>query len=209
MNHLGMVYSRRGRWQDADALLNSARELWRRTFGEEHAETLRTIDQLGDVCFRRGDFAEAETLLTKAFEARRRVLGPDHPDSLRSAVHVAELYREIGRSAEAESMFVETLATERKLFGDEHPDTPDCDDRTRRASTCDRAGMSRRRSFWTKQCAAGAACWAPSIQKRWKRWLLRPSGATGRQRSGRSDCNCCFKNSLAVCSSRFTVRSLI
>jgi len=65
----------------------------RRTLGDQHPDTLRTIDQLGVLLWHTGRLDEAESLLREAFEGRSRALtlGEQHPDTKTTKRNLEEL----------------------------------------------------------------------------------------------------------------------
>ena len=56
----------------------------RRTLGNDHPSTLRSINNLGTLLCDHGKYGEAEKLMREALDGHRRVLGDKHPDTFNS-----------------------------------------------------------------------------------------------------------------------------
>ena len=63
----------------------------RRVLGEEHPDTLSTMNHLATLYGRQGRYAEAEPLLVKTLEIQRRVRGAEHPETLRFMNNLGDL----------------------------------------------------------------------------------------------------------------------
>jgi hypothetical protein len=64
--------------------------------GEDHPETLTSMNNLADTRHSLGDLDGARQLHEQALAGRRRVLGEDHPDSLTSMNNLTEVRRDLG-----------------------------------------------------------------------------------------------------------------
>jgi tetratricopeptide (TPR) repeat protein/predicted Ser/Thr protein kinase len=120
---LGRTYRRLGDLDAAQVHLTSALEITRRYVGDDHPQTLATMDELALLLKTRGGYSEAEPLYRQALEARRRVLGPEHPETLETQHNLAVLLNAQGDDLEAERLYRATLATRRRALGEEHEDT--------------------------------------------------------------------------------------
>jgi tetratricopeptide (TPR) repeat protein len=63
----------------------------RQSLGEDHPDTLRTIELLGRIREESGDLEEAENFFRKALDGQKKVLGIEHPDTLTSLKSLAML----------------------------------------------------------------------------------------------------------------------
>ena len=79
---IGDTYNGLGDYTAAQPHLERAWEIGRRVLGEEHPNTLESMNNLAGLYMNQGKFAQAEPLLVKALEVSRRVLGEEHPDTL-------------------------------------------------------------------------------------------------------------------------------
>src|SRR5262249_40086656 len=73
-----------GLYDSAQPLLTRALATRRKVLGEEHPDTLSSINSMGILLQRQGKLSEAESYYREAMEKRRRVLGNEHPDTLQS-----------------------------------------------------------------------------------------------------------------------------
>ena len=60
--------------------------------GEEHSDTLQSMNNLALLYQNQGRHDEAEPLYVKTLEVRRRVLGEKHPKTLLSMKRLAKFY---------------------------------------------------------------------------------------------------------------------
>lgn len=108
---------------DAEPLLRSALETRRTMLGEDHEDTLQTLNSLGSLLTTLGRFDEALPILKDVYARRGRVFGADHVATLRAGSSLAGLYRVRGDLAEAERIWSDVLAEQRRALGDDDPDT--------------------------------------------------------------------------------------
>jgi len=120
---IGETYRALGRYEHAEPQLEKALEIRKRVLGDDHPDTLRSMNNLAFLYMRQGRYAEAEPIFRKALASQRRVLGDDHPDTLLSMNNLAWQYYRQGRFAEAEPLYLEALEKRRRVLGDDHPDT--------------------------------------------------------------------------------------
>jgi tetratricopeptide (TPR) repeat protein len=104
-------------------LQKSAMETRRRVLGEEHPDTLLSINNMGTLLVRQSKLAEAEPYLREALEKRRRVSGEEHPETLTTINNMGILLQAQGKLAEAELYLREALEKRRRVLGEEHADT--------------------------------------------------------------------------------------
>ncbi|KAF8534119.1 hypothetical protein BDD12DRAFT_757914, partial [Trichophaea hybrida] len=72
-------------------------ETKKRVLGQEHPDTLTSVNNLASKFCKQGRLQEAEELLVQVMETRKRVLGQEHPDTLTSMANLASTYRNQGR----------------------------------------------------------------------------------------------------------------
>jgi len=116
---LGNTYRNIGEFEKAQVHLERAQKIRLDQLGEQHTETLSTMDGLARVYWRQGRYDEAQSLFTAAVEGRRQTLGPEHAETLFSMNGLAVLYFSQGRYDEAESLYEKTLEINRALLGEE------------------------------------------------------------------------------------------
>jgi Tetratricopeptide repeat len=90
----------------------------RRTLGEEHPDTLTSMNSLALVLYGLGKLADARDLLAQTLAIRRRVLGEEHPDTLTSIdslAHVQTHLDELGKPENGLAALEARVATYRRL----------------------------------------------------------------------------------------------
>ncbi len=92
-------------------LHEAALSVRRRVLGEEHPDTLQSMNNLAVIRWALGDAASARDLHEAALSARRRVLGEEHPSTLTS------MHNLCFTQEESDGMEVDRLLVERLLRG--------------------------------------------------------------------------------------------
>ncbi|MCH7995301.1 MAG: tetratricopeptide repeat protein, partial [Planctomycetes bacterium] len=92
----------------------------RRVLGDDHPDTLNSINNMGTLLQAQGRLAEAEPYYRESLEGQRRVLGDDHPNTLASISNMAKLLVEVGKSAEGERLAREAVDRGRTVLGETH-----------------------------------------------------------------------------------------
>jgi eukaryotic-like serine/threonine-protein kinase len=116
-------YHELGLYEAARPLLERALEMRRRVLGEEHPDTLESIDTLGVLLSDQGERELAMRYYQEALEKRRRILGQDHAETLRSLNNIAGLLYDQGQRDKALEYHREALEKRRRVLGEDHPDT--------------------------------------------------------------------------------------
>jgi tetratricopeptide (TPR) repeat protein len=119
---MGDTYRQMGLFPEAQRQLEGALALRIRTLGEEHRDTVGTMDALAFLYQQEGKYAQAESLHTKVLEVLRRILGRDHPDTLGAMNDLAVVYQEEGKYALAEPLYREALQAQLRI-GEERLET--------------------------------------------------------------------------------------
>jgi eukaryotic-like serine/threonine-protein kinase len=117
------LYYKLGRYDDALVLQERALAIRRRVLGEDHPDTMSSINDIGYLLQAQGKLAESEVYRKEGLEKRLRVLGREHPHTLQSMSNMGTLFRFQGKLDEAETLYREVLAMRRRILGEEHPDT--------------------------------------------------------------------------------------
>ncbi|KAH6848197.1 hypothetical protein B0I37DRAFT_376932 [Chaetomium sp. MPI-CAGE-AT-0009] len=89
----GGLFLYQGEWKDAEKFCERAVELRRAVLGEEHFDTLSSMDSLASTYQNQGRWKEAEALEVRVIETLKRVLGEKHPGTLSSIGNLASTYR--------------------------------------------------------------------------------------------------------------------
>jgi len=112
-----------GNYPEAKSLFVAAFDIRRRTLGEEHPDTLYSINNLATVLRAMGEFDEARQLNQQVLDIRRRTLGEEHPNTLISMNNLALVLRDVGELDEARQLTQQAFDIRRRTLGEEHPDT--------------------------------------------------------------------------------------
>ncbi len=120
---IGNTYLDLGIYPEAQKQIERAIELRRRLLGEEHPDTLASLQTLGVLYRHQGKAAQAESLLNKILGTQRRVLGENHPDTLESAHELGLAYYDQEKFAQAEPLMTKALDGQRRKLGENHPST--------------------------------------------------------------------------------------
>ena len=116
-------YVEMGLYDAATPLQLSALATRRRVLGEEHPDTMQSINGMGDLLSHEGKPREAESYYREALEKRRRVLGREHPDTLESMVDMGDILASQGKLSEAEPYLHDALTSIRRVFGEKSAET--------------------------------------------------------------------------------------
>jgi tetratricopeptide (TPR) repeat protein len=86
----------------------------RRVRGDDHPNTLTSVNNLAGAYESAGDMGRAIPLYEQALTDCRRVLGDDHPDTLSSVNNLASAYRSAGDLGRAIPLFEQALTDSRR-----------------------------------------------------------------------------------------------
>ena len=115
---LGVVHTRFGRYDEAQAALDRAIALETRT---QHPQLAIYQRDLGNVYYRRGKFAEAEAAYELALSLGEAALGRDHPEHARTINNLGEAHRMQGDVPAAERCFTRAIELLERAFDTDHP----------------------------------------------------------------------------------------
>ena len=113
---------RAGKYDEALARGNSARETQEGLLGLNHPDVATSINNLAQIYYRKGDYIRSEELHGRALEIRTKVLGPDHPHVAYSLNNLAALLELKGEYSKATSFYKRSLEIKEKTQGLDHPD---------------------------------------------------------------------------------------
>ncbi|MFT4543323.1 MAG: serine/threonine protein kinase/tetratricopeptide (TPR) repeat protein [Planctomycetota bacterium] len=112
-----------GLFDAAGAPQERALSIRRSLLGDDHPDTLHSLNYMGTLLRSRGELIDAVPFYREALEGRRRVLGDDHPSTLESIHCMGLVLRNQGKLSDAEPFFLEALEGYRRVQGDDHPST--------------------------------------------------------------------------------------
>jgi non-specific serine/threonine protein kinase/serine/threonine-protein kinase len=120
---LSISYREIGRYPPAVPLQEAALDTRRRVLGDDHSETLKSINSMGELLFSMGKPDEALAYYREALEGSRRVLGDDHSETLHSINNMGDILHWMDKLDEALVYRSQALEGQRRVLGDDHPET--------------------------------------------------------------------------------------
>ena len=75
-----------------------------RILGDEHPDTLTSMNNLATTLYAQGDLAGAQEIQEQVLEISRRILGDEHPDTSMSAWNLFYTYNDMGDFAGAKAV---------------------------------------------------------------------------------------------------------
>jgi serine/threonine protein kinase len=120
---LGTTYLHLGDLPSAIRQHEQALALREAELGQQHPDTLSSLENLGVAYRRAGRVNEAILLLDKVLAARKATLGPDHAETQTAINNLAVAYQTAGRFAEAIPLEEQEYNHSVKWLGANHPDT--------------------------------------------------------------------------------------
>lgn len=115
-----------GRYKEAEELDVQVMQTTTRLLGNEHLDTLISMNDMALTYSNQGRWTEAEELRVQILHITKRVFGDEHPETLTALGNLASTYWNQGRMTEAEELEVHVMQTTSRVLGDEHPDTQVC-----------------------------------------------------------------------------------
>ena len=113
----------KGSITEAVELSEMVMKVRKKILGQEHRETLGSMNIVGLLYDLIGRWKEAEELWVQVIDISKRVLGEQHLDTLNSIANLALTYRNQGRWKEAEELQVQIIKISKRVLGEEHPNT--------------------------------------------------------------------------------------
>jgi len=120
---IGNTYLDLGLYPQAQIQMERAYEIRSRRLGEEHPDTLQTMNNLAALYIDQNKGPQAEPLLNRAWQVRRRTLGEENPETLVTLNNLAALDRMDGKYPEAELLYKRGLEIRRRVLGENHRST--------------------------------------------------------------------------------------
>jgi len=111
-----------GKYADALPVAQEALRVAEASFGPEHPNVAKSLNNLAALYHAQGKYAEAEEFLKRSLAIKEKALGPDDPDVAASLNNLAALYDDQGKHSEAEPLLRRSLAIREKALGSGHPD---------------------------------------------------------------------------------------
>jgi tetratricopeptide (TPR) repeat protein len=104
------ILFQQGRYEEAVSLAKKTLEMAERTFGCEHPNVGRSLNNLAFDYHQLGKDAEAEPLYKESLEIAKKIFGPEHINVAISIGNLAANYTNQGKYIEAEALHKRALA---------------------------------------------------------------------------------------------------
>ena len=91
--------------------------------GEEHPDTLTSLNNLATTYGNLGNHRKAAELLENVYALQSKILGEEHPDTVISLNNLAVTYGQLGEYKKALELQEKVYAIRCNIIGEEHPDT--------------------------------------------------------------------------------------
>jgi tetratricopeptide (TPR) repeat protein len=122
-NHLGALYVKHNKGEEALAVLQRAAQLSERVHGADHIRRAAILGQMGGAYKRQGKLEEASRLLRESIAIRERVSGPNHPMVGFGHFSLSQTLARMKDFQKAEFHANHSLQIHIASFGPEHPET--------------------------------------------------------------------------------------
>jgi hypothetical protein len=119
----GRFMTRIRRLQEAGVIATYVLNDRRRVLGEEHLDTIMSMNNLALTLGDHGQLDEAAEMNMEVLEKLRRIHGEQHPDTIGAMINLAHTLEKQGQLDEAAKMKKEVLEKMRCIFDEEHPGT--------------------------------------------------------------------------------------
>jgi serine/threonine protein kinase/tetratricopeptide (TPR) repeat protein len=116
---LGQVYDQLGRYDEMYALHSQSLAIRRRTLGDEHGDTLRSVIDVTSALVYQAKLADAERYAQEAYEKSNRVFGEDHRLTIDALGQLAQAFNSPGKFDKAETYAREAFERSRRVNGED------------------------------------------------------------------------------------------
>jgi non-specific serine/threonine protein kinase/serine/threonine-protein kinase len=116
---IGWAYRNVGDMKAAEPHLERALQIRQEHLGQEHTDTLNTLNHLAWLRCDQGRYTEAAELLEKAMSACRSVLGDEHVRTLNLANTLGCVYYDMGRYDDAEQLYLKGIPIALRVLGEQ------------------------------------------------------------------------------------------
>ncbi len=123
LSAVGETYRGLGLVSETVGLFEKVLEIRRRELGEDHPETLESMNNLALACSDAGHPDRAIPLYEQTLAARRAKLGADHLDTLTTLNDLAVAYHDAGQLPRAIPLYQQVLRQRQALQGPDHQET--------------------------------------------------------------------------------------
>jgi tetratricopeptide (TPR) repeat protein/transcriptional regulator with XRE-family HTH domain len=104
----------------AEAYYKQALAIRQQTLGQEHPDTLKSLENLTEILLSRQQFAEVEQAARELFALRKRILGAEHADTITAFENIALADIMQNNYEESEKIIIQVLDYRKRFLGFEH-----------------------------------------------------------------------------------------
>ena len=122
LNMSGQVYNHLGEYNQAKELHEKALMIFKKIFGEDHANVATSYNNLASVYDRLGEYNQAKELHEKALTIFKKIFGEHHANVATSYNNLASVYDRLGEYNQAKKLHEKALTIRKKSFGEDHAD---------------------------------------------------------------------------------------
>ncbi|MGC1386641.1 MAG: toll/interleukin-1 receptor domain-containing protein [Steroidobacteraceae bacterium] len=122
INDLAVLQIDNDQPDEAEKLMVESLAMYRRLYGEKHADIAMGLTNLALIYWRKGDLDRAEATYREAYTMQRQLLGENHADVAFSLGKIAFVQYEKGHTREGLATLQESLRMYQRLFPGDHPD---------------------------------------------------------------------------------------
>ena len=123
LHKFGTFMSTSGDYDGGLVWLQRALDGGEMALGEDHPNTLSTVNNMANTYNSQGDYGKALVWYQRALDGREKALGKDHPDTLATVNNMANTYNSQGDYGKALVWFQRALDGWEKALGKDHHDT--------------------------------------------------------------------------------------
>ena len=122
LNAAGRLAFIRGHYTEAEPLMKRALSIDEASYGKDHPNVARDLNNLAQLLQATNRLAEAEPLMKRALSIDEASYGKDHPDVATALNNLALLLKATNRLVEAEPLMKRALSIDEASYGKDHPD---------------------------------------------------------------------------------------
>jgi tetratricopeptide (TPR) repeat protein len=119
----GVKAYEKGLISEAARLWEQARAVYAREMGEDHLDTVTSMNNLAVSYSALGQLEKSLALNEQTLKLMRSKLGEDHIETLQTMHNLAAIFNALGRHDKASALHEQTLKLRRARLGEDHPDT--------------------------------------------------------------------------------------
>jgi tetratricopeptide (TPR) repeat protein len=126
VNNLAMLYQAQGKYDQAGNMFERVLAMRRATLGNNHADTLLSINSFGVLQVARGNYSSAELLFQECLDIGKILYSEEeHPEIIEFINNLANVHQAQGKYESARQHYEHCLRVRERIFGPDHSYTLD------------------------------------------------------------------------------------